>query len=144
MTFPPRCCGWDIELGPVRIWLDEDIIYDFLKKKVEYETLNKTYCSGRTCSEFILPENIVDDVGTCPYCLATTCTLCKQVAHPEAPENCPKDTAVEQVLELADTHGWQRCYSCSTMVEHIEGCGHMHCICDAEFCYYCARLVSSK
>jgi hypothetical protein len=40
-------------------------------------------------------------------------------------------------MNLAETEGWKRCYSCHALVEHNKGCRHMTCRCRAEFCYIC-------
>ncbi|KFY82353.1 hypothetical protein V498_08618, partial [Pseudogymnoascus sp. VKM F-4517 (FW-2822)] len=50
---------------------------------------------------------------------------------------CPRDEETNRLLEAAKEAGWQRCYSCRTMVELKEGCNHMTCRCTAEFCMLC-------
>ncbi|KAF3892771.1 IBR domain containing protein [Trichophyton interdigitale] len=62
------------------------------------------------------------DRATCQYCSTTTCTPCKAAAHEG---DCPKDTALAQVLALAASNEWQRCSPCKRMVELDTGCYHM-------------------
>ena len=113
--FPPRCCRQNIPLKAVSIFLTKEIKKEFEKKKVEFGTPNRTYCSRPTCSTFIKAENIVDEIAFCPDCTRQTCSVCKSEAHEG--EDCPNDTALQQTLDLANESGWQRCYSCRRMVE---------------------------
>jgi hypothetical protein len=121
--FPPRCCGQQIPLEMVRIFLTPELAQDFIKKKVEFDTPNKTYCSVQTCSAFIDSGNIADNVGTCHECSSTTCTLCKAATHDRG--ECPDDPALQQILDMVRENGWQRCNLCSSVVELNHGCNHM-------------------
>ncbi|KAM3079643.1 hypothetical protein ACMFMG_006056 [Clarireedia jacksonii] len=133
--FPPRCCRQPISPEENCVLLTADLIERFNKKKVEFETINRTYCCLPTCSTFIEARFISDDVATCPNCSFKTCTICKK-AHEE---ECPNDTALQQILEVAKENGWQRCYACRTLVELDYGCNHMICRCSAQFCYNCGE-----
>lgn len=120
--FPPRCCKQPITSGGVRIFLTSDIIAQYEQKKIEVETPDRTYCSNPTCSVFIRSANIVGDQGTCSVCTTTTCTICKAASHTG---DCPSDTALAQLLETANENGWQRCFSCRSVVDLEIGCNHM-------------------
>lgn len=61
---PPRCCQTEIPLDLARLTLKE--IEHFNAKRLEYSTINRVYCSIPTCSAFIPPTLIVNNVGTCP------------------------------------------------------------------------------
>jgi len=39
---------------------------------------------------------------------------------------------------MAKEKGWQTCYNCKAVVELKEGCNHMTCRCNAQFCMVCA------
>jgi hypothetical protein len=120
--FPPRCCRQSIPVGSVRLFLRSTLIHAYEKKKVEFETPNRTYCSSPPCSAFIPVENIRDEVARCLECGTTTCTSCRATAHEG---DCPNDLALQQVLEAAAENGWQRCYSCWRLVELDHGCNHI-------------------
>ena len=120
--FPPRCCKQNITIGTVRMFLKTSLVQDFEKKKIEFETEDRTYCSRAACSEFIHPENVVHDVATCQRCHTRTCAMCKTAAHTG---DCPNDMALRQVLQVAQENNWQRCYSCSRIVELDTGCNHI-------------------
>ncbi|KAJ5496439.1 IBR finger domain protein, partial [Penicillium fimorum] len=134
--FPPRCCRQPINLSTARIFLKFDLVQLYEKKKVEFETPNRTYCYSTECSVFIGESHIDGEVATCPDCQHTTCTNCKGRAHTG---DCPNDSAMQQLLSAAQENGWQRCYSCWRLVELDHGCNHMTCRCGAEFCYNCGE-----
>ena len=120
--FPPRCCRQPIAMSIARIFLKADLVQQYEKKKIEFETPNRTYCYSPDCSTFIDTSHIEGEVATCPNCRLTTCTSCKGRAHTG---DCPNDIAMQQLLATARENGWQRCYSCWRVVELDHGCNHM-------------------
>ncbi|KAG7286790.1 hypothetical protein NEMBOFW57_009106 [Staphylotrichum longicolle] len=120
--FPPRCCGQPIPLDSCRAHLPAKLAGEFLAKKTEMETPNRTYCHQATCSAFISQQFIDGEVGTCVRCSKTTCVLCKRASHEG---DCPHDPAAQELLRVAAENGWQRCYSCRRLVELDHGCNHM-------------------
>lgn len=121
--FPPRCCGQPIPLEVCRIFLPSTVIGQFLAKRVEFETPNRTYCHRPACSAFVPPPFITGEIATCVQCEAQTCTMCKKVAHHGG--DCPDDEALQDLLRLATEAGWQRCYRCNRVVELRQGCHHI-------------------
>lgn len=105
--FPPRCCRQAIPISSVGSILSRDEQQIFMEKLVEFNTLDKPYCSQPSCSTFIPSNNIANVVARCPKCGTRTCTVCKSKAH--AGRDCPKDTGVQEVLNMAVEQGWQRC-----------------------------------
>jgi hypothetical protein len=147
--FPPRCSRQPIASGGVRIFLTSELIEQYKRKKVEFVTSDRTYCSNPICSALMSLEKVINDVATYTDCGTKACTMCKTIAHTG---DCPLDTALQQVLETANENGWQRCYSCRRIVELDHGCNHMFvypfllitignnsrtCHCGAQFCYIC-------
>ncbi|KAG6019059.1 hypothetical protein E4U41_003416 [Claviceps citrina] len=111
--FPPRCCRQPIPPGLLsQGFLPGTVLATFAEKELEYATPNRTYCHVRTCSAFVPPASVRDDVATCGRCRARTCTICKAEAH--AGHDCPSDEPTQDVLRLASRQGWQRCFSCRT------------------------------
>ncbi|KAI0975005.1 hypothetical protein F4678DRAFT_359210 [Xylaria arbuscula] len=133
--FPPRCCRQDIPINTNLPFLSDDLIEQFTQKSIELATPNRTYCHQPKCSTFIPPSKIKDGVARCPECGTQTCESCKGAIHGG---DCPSDTGLQQVLEIAGKKGWKRCPKCSTMIELNTGCYHITCKCRAEFCYLCA------
>ncbi|KAI3323796.1 hypothetical protein HD806DRAFT_495616 [Xylariaceae sp. AK1471] len=132
--FPPRCCRQAIPVNTNRLYLDGDLVQKFEEKAIELSTPNRTYCHHPPCSTFIPPAKVKDGVAHCPECENQTCVTCKGAAHKG---DCPFDEGLQQVLQIANEEGWQRCPKCSTMIALSIGCFHMTCKCRAEFCYRC-------
>ena len=131
--FPPRCCHQHIPLTSAKLYLGSDLIEHFQKKSIEFSTPDRTYCHRQTCSAFIPPQSIEGDRGSCPDCGSSTCRICKSQSHTG---DCPQDGATQQVLNLAEEEGWQRCSNCRRLVELHHGCNHItyvpNCLLSAE------------
>ncbi|KAM0315198.1 hypothetical protein ACHAO8_004137 [Botrytis cinerea] len=125
---PPKCCTAEhIPLKHVEKLFDVPFKKLWNKKYQEYTTKNRIYCPAKKCGEWIKPENIHKEngkkYGTCGRCKTKVCALCNGKWH--GSKECPKDEETNKLLETAKKAGWQRCYSCRTMVELKEGCNHM-------------------
>ncbi|KAM0129154.1 hypothetical protein ACHAO1_008624 [Botrytis cinerea] len=125
---PPKCCTAEhIPLKHVEKLFDVPFKKLWNKKYQEYTTKNRIYCPAKKCGEWIKPENIHKEngkkYGTCARCKTKVCALCNGKWH--GSKECPKDEETNKLLETAKKAGWQRCYSCRTMVELKEGCNHM-------------------
>ncbi|CAG8979914.1 hypothetical protein HYALB_00011837 [Hymenoscyphus albidus] len=137
---PPKCCTADfIPLKHVDRLFNNDFKRNWNRKFQEYSTKNRIYCPQRRCGEWIKPGNIHKEdgkkLGKCSRCKTKVCCLCNGKWH--GSRDCPKDEETNKLLAAAKDAGWQRCYSCRTMVELKEGCNHMTCRCTAEFCMCC-------
>lgn len=122
--FPLRCCRVPIPLGQVVQLLSIKTVVEFKAKQVEFGTANRTYCHHPACSTFVPPPSIKGNVGTCVKCGAKTCVHCKAAQH--GADNCPRDSALQEVLRVAKDNGWQQCKSCNRIVELKTGCYHMN------------------
>ncbi|OBT95237.1 hypothetical protein VE01_07600 [Pseudogymnoascus verrucosus] len=138
---PPKCCTADcIPLKHVDKLFDIPFKKLWNRKFQEYTTKNRIYCPSRRCGEWIKPGNYHDDgkggrYGKCGRCKTRVCVKCSGKWHGR--RECAGDEETNRLLEAAKEAGWQRCYSCRTMVELKEGCNHMTCRCTAEFCMLC-------
>lgn len=133
--FPPKCCQQAMPMGQqVEQILGRGLVATLQEKKIEFETVNRIYCSGPGCGVFIWPGLCEDDVANCVRCGTRTCVHCKRTAHSG---DCPFDHERQRVLNVARQEGWQRCFRCNAMVELNTGCFHITCRCSAEFCYLC-------
>lgn len=121
--FPPRCCSQSITSEAVSEFLTLELLQKHRLMIEEFETKDKTYCSGAQCSIFLRPANILNDKGTCPECNLVTCTMCKAASHDGT--DCPEDVTLQAVLELATELGWQRCPNCQHGVSISTGCNHI-------------------
>lgn len=121
-NFPPRCCETPIPIAVARIFLKSQILLQYEKKKIEYETPDKTYCSSTRCSAFIDPSHIQGKIATCPECTSTTCAACKERAHNC---RCPADTGIHQLPYSTSEARRQRCHACPRAMELASGFNHM-------------------
>ena len=120
--FPPRCCSQPIPWALAEPYLSSDLKELFQEKAVEFSTPKRVYCSASSCSAFIPRESIVLDKAQCQKCGQETCTICNTKAHIG---DCPEDSNIKQVLDLASKEGWQRCPGCKRMTELTIGCNHI-------------------
>lgn len=150
-VYPPRCCTQTMPLVLVNDGLSRELVETFRAKSIQWEAKDRTYCYHTKCAKFIPPEGIVGNTATCQQCCRRACPSCKTAAHTG---DCPRDAAIEQLLEVAEREHWQRCYSCTRLVVLAHGCNHISyvslpfslliaftdiysCPCGAEFCYVC-------
>ncbi|KAH7179283.1 uncharacterized protein B0J16DRAFT_387116 [Fusarium flagelliforme] len=134
--FPPKCCGQPIPITASNHsrFITESMVTGFEEKKIEFETVDRTYCSNAKCSNFIPPSFTTEDTASCTVCWATTCVRCKRPGHRGL---CPVDDVSQKVLDLEEKRGWKRCVKCGHLIELTLGCNHMVCSCGHEFCYVC-------
>ena len=137
---PPKCCtDQHIPLKHVDKLFSTTFKLLWNRKYQEYNTKNRIYCPNPKCGEWIKPSHIHKEQGRkyalCPRCHTKACTLCCNKLHKT--RDCPKDPEIAKLVEQAKDQGWQRCYNCHAMVEKREGCNHMTCRCNAEFCMLC-------
>ncbi len=121
--FPPRCCRQPIPFDASRFFLDADVVRQFPGKALEFCTQKRTYCHNQRCGVFVPPSQYVDSVAVCQGCGMRTCITCKAASHGRG--DCPDDSELQQVIQLAKDQGWQRCQTCLSMVELNVGCNHM-------------------
>lgn len=132
--FPPRCCRQNILPTDIDIFMRRELSEKFDEKEIEFNTTDKTYCANKTCTAFILPSTIANEIAHCQKCDTKTCLHCKNEEHDG---ECPEDSSLQVTLELAKEQGWRRCPRCQTMVELRTGCWHITCTCGNHFCYNC-------
>lgn len=121
--FPPRCCRQPIPCGTFDLALPGgDLRFQFLIRKEETESQDRTYCTRTDCNKYIPKVSIKGDVATCTYCKTKTCTHCKSAEHAGA---CPQDESYQLLVQVAREQGWQQCFSCKRFVELSTGCNHI-------------------
>ncbi|KAF7934361.1 hypothetical protein EAE99_002813 [Botrytis elliptica] len=124
LMFPVTCCWDTLNVTPYYNLLSPDLIRDYEAKKIEYETVDRTYCANKVCSDFIVKENIRGHKAFCAKspCNTITCTKCKSEWHDG---ECPRDQNQELVLAEAQRQGWKRCAKCGSLIEFVDGCLQM-------------------
>lgn len=120
--FPPRCCGRPYDIATVGKHLTPETLRQYEKKKVEFETPNKVYCSRGRCSAFIPSTWIANNTANCPNCGHQTCAVCKEPFHTGF---CSQNTDYNRQMSAARKYGWQTCPHCRRLVERHSGCQHV-------------------
>jgi hypothetical protein len=140
---PPRCCTKEhIPLKHVDRLFDDKFKRLWNQKFEEYTATKNLYCPAKGCGDWIKPSKIRVDLTTgrkyarCSRCSTKVCVLCNSKYHTR--RECPKDEETKRLAEMAKEKGWQTCYNCKAVVELKEGCNHMTCRCNAQFCMVCA------
>nr|XP_019068489.1 E3 ubiquitin-protein ligase RNF144A-like [Solanum lycopersicum] len=120
------------------------------EKLCEYSVLGLTwcYCPNRNCSALILDEcGGFATRSKCPSCKKLFCFQCKLPWH--AGFQCEQSGALRDkndvaFSKLAEGEKWQRCPKCRSFVQLSEGCRHITCRCQANFCYDCGMLFDKS
>jgi hypothetical protein len=137
--FPPRCCKQTIPQESFLPFLARGIRAEFAKSAAEFSTRprDRVYCSNPACSEFLTGSqtSTVRSIQ-CPQCARSTCSVCRQVAHP-ATLTCKLEIN-SSIEPLVEEKKWQHCPECHAVIELTQGCYHITCRCTAQFCYVCA------
>ncbi|KAG9516063.1 hypothetical protein KCU93_g9291, partial [Aureobasidium melanogenum] len=122
--WPPQCCQTEFLIEDVKPLLREGLIPVIEARQVEMSVpiLDRVYCVG--CSTFISEDFIQEDSATCPTCMMTTCTECKEEVHVGGCRN-KLEQETKDLEALAQKEGWKKCSKCLMIVEHNTGCNHM-------------------
>lgn len=133
--FPVRCCNKEIPTKRVAMTLDAEKrrLYTSRADEDAVPPTKRWYCPHTVCGRWIPPRYLKTGAKTqkCCHCRAMICSRCRDLAHDY--RKCSKDPGLEQVLEVARSHHWQRCHNCHAIVSKQNGCNHMKCTCGAEF-----------
>ncbi|KAK0655594.1 hypothetical protein B0T16DRAFT_14890 [Cercophora newfieldiana] len=156
---PVRCCEridvavlrWvaslSVTMGPA---MD---VTSYRQRLTEFDTPEKLYCWNPKCGTFIPPalragNDRFGHSALCRKCKTKTCTRCKAKFHfgactaPRAtgePVGRPKRTNDELFRMLSVKKKWKACPSCKAVVEKIDGCNHISCMCGTHWCYRCGK-----
>lgn len=158
-TYPPKCCDRKLPSHDVvKLLRDPSLRARYERKCAEYDTpiRDRIYCckctdflgskdttgaSSSSSSALVVPystliRSVAHGALHCRRCFITTCTACRQAAHPSRLcQDTPADVAFKK---LSTDKGWQKCPNCEAVVELHFGCYHIKCRCSTEFCYLCA------
>lgn len=125
--FPPKCCNIEVPSDAISAVLPFKDLAAYKAKVAEYATPweSRLHCSRANCGAWIPPDpNSGSSRVMCLKCFHKMCRHCRGRSHPSGTD-CPEDTDLAAVLEVAKSMGWMRCYKCNAMVERSSGCRHM-------------------
>ncbi|KAM2016608.1 hypothetical protein FF2_046190 [Malus domestica] len=113
----------------------------------------RLYCPFSDCSTVLMIDNEGEEAvreSECPICHRLFCARCQVPWHPGV--DCEeyrwlnedeRGRADLMVKELAKQKKWKRCPRCKYYVEKTEGCLHITCRCQFQFCYGCGAEWTS-
>jgi len=99
--------------------LSTEILQGYNKKKIEFDTENRTYCSNPSSSAFLVARLGESLQVRCPACRTATCSICKGATH-EGP--CPVDRIEEEILTIAALDDWKKRPRCGLLIDRVYGC----------------------
>ncbi|XP_030519235.2 E3 ubiquitin-protein ligase RSL1-like [Rhodamnia argentea] len=148
-----RCPGMECEgvlqIDSCRQILPENVLCMWEKSLCEAMFLEsqKFYCPFKNCSALLIKdcddEKVIRE-SECPYCHRLFCAECGVPWH--AGVSCEEFQSLNEdergsedlvVRELAKEKKWGRCPKCKFYVERTQGCPHIICRCQFQFCYGC-------
>ncbi|XVF25315.1 hypothetical protein REPUB_Repub13aG0202800 [Reevesia pubescens] len=149
ISCPGMNCRAVLELDTCRPMLPEVVVHRW-EDALCQEFINASqsfYCPFRDCSAPLLNDDGGGEVireSECPFCHRLFCAQCYVPWH--AGIECEDFQRLNEnereredlmVWELAREKKWARCPKCKYYVERTEGCPHMICRCNFQFCYGC-------
>ncbi|KAF7843167.1 putative E3 ubiquitin-protein ligase RNF217 [Senna tora] len=149
VSCPGLDCKGVLELDACRPWLPKDLLdrWDQALCESLFLSAPKFYCPFKDCSAMLVVDNEEEEAISeteCPVCHRLFCARCYVSWHSGVEcEEFQKLNENEReredllVRELASEKKWRRCPQCKIYVEKIDGCLHITCRCQYEFCYKC-------
>ena len=108
-----------------------------LKISRNFEVLRdpaKKLCKKDDCEGIVLMD---EKKMQCQLCQQLYCLKCQDYLHKG---KCDKEVA----FKLERKHQFRRCPSCKVVVQRIEGCDHMTCVCGNHYCYRCGCTIDQR
>lgn len=133
-----KCCGQVVPAKTVAKYaaLDHASTVRYATYIDEKSDPNPIFCHSRICSAYI-PAHCINELGArCPACKGLTCEVCKQRVHKGL---CATDG--KMLKQMAKEKRWKFCPGCAQLVERVDGCKSVKCLCGVIFCYNCGRAA---
>lgn len=110
-------------------------------------------CPNAECNfAFLCPAQLVavdTEILTCPECVVSICGGCmgathdgKTCAEVDADRALEVAILLDAVRQVSSDGGAQQCPTCTRIVERMEGCDFMSCVCGGNFCYVCGDKLT--
>eukprot|EP00189_Rhodosorus_marinus_P010710 CAMPEP_0184740414 /NCGR_PEP_ID=MMETSP0315-20130426/3448_1 /TAXON_ID=101924 /ORGANISM="Rhodosorus marinus, Strain UTEX LB 2760" /LENGTH=246 /DNA_ID=CAMNT_0027210095 /DNA_START=41 /DNA_END=781 /DNA_ORIENTATION=+ len=144
--FPVRCmddtCSDFISAKAVEEskLLGEGELCKYKRFQNEVNTNEVRYCPEPRCAAAIRYDfRRSKGTSSCSECGLSICTVCFSVAHEGT---CSSQLSViETALLLRE--GYRKC-GCGALVERVEGCNAVVCICKQKLCYNCGSKIPPR
>ncbi|XP_061376510.1 E3 ubiquitin-protein ligase RSL1-like [Gastrolobium bilobum] len=154
VSCPGLNCKGVLEIDACRSMLPKNVLDKWNDALCEafLLTVPKFYCPFKDCSAMLLDDKEEGCIreSECPFCHRLFCARCHVPWHPgfecEEFQTLNEDKRARDdllLIELANEKKWSRCPQCKFYVEKTEGCLHITCRCQFEFCYACGKQWTS-
>jgi len=147
---PYRGCGQEISILDIKERLSEEMAEKFEEFSFKHFVgLNKSdlFCCPTPDCKYVF-QFACEEEFTCPVCQKHYCLRCQVDFHEGM--TCEQYRKVnshlvedDQFLLMAQGSRFKQCPNCKFWVEKTEGCDHMVCRCQFEFCYNCGGVYNS-
>jgi len=154
-NFPILCpsldCKKEIQAQDMDVILDEHMLQKYqeysLASVVERNPKSFSCCPTVNCSYMFFYANGDGTDFGCPLCKKRYCLNCKVEYHTGS--TCDQyqqwsrenGMADESFSDFATGAKFKQCPGCRHWVEKEDGCDHITCICENEFCYICGEML---
>ena len=147
VTCPYRGCSSEVSILDIKERLSEDMIEKFEEFSFKHFVgLNKSslFCCPTPDCKYVF-QYACEEQFQCPVCSKHYCLRCQVEYHEGMTcEQYRKVNAHSQeddmFLLMAQGSRFKQCPNCKFWVEKTEGCDHMVCRCQFEFCYACGGV----
>ena len=125
-----------------------DLIKKFEKFSMDHYLLNHkdsySCCPTPGCEYTFFFEN--ENHFICPQCHKNYCLFCKNEWHEgmtcqEYMDSKDVNKLDQKFKEFVQGQNYKICPKCGIWVEKVFGCNHMRCMCGADFCYRCGKII---
>ena len=155
VSCPGLDCRAVLELDACMPMLPKEVIERWNDALCEAMVLGapRLYCPFSDCSTVLMIDNEGEEAvreSECPICHRLFCARCQVPWHPGV--DCEEYRRLNEdergradlmVKELAKQKKWKRCPRCKYYVEKTQGCLHITCRCQFQFCYGCGAEWTS-
>ncbi|CAN6700640.1 unnamed protein product [Malus baccata var. baccata] len=155
VSCPGLDCRAVLELDACMPMLPKEVIERWNDALCEAMVLGaqRIYCPFSDCSTVLMIDNEGEEAvreSECPICHRLFCARCQVPWHPGV--DCDEYRRLNEdergradlmVKELAKQKKWKRCPRCKYYVEKTQGCLHITCRCQFQFCYGCGAEWTS-
>lgn len=151
ITCPLYSCRREVSIADVKLVLPHNLF-----DKLEQFTLTQLvscypermrFCPTANCSYAFLIDSESVPVQECPKCAQLFCSRCRTKFHTgmscetyKSLETCEPQDKLFYVLAYSEK--FKQCPLCEFWVEKRDGCDHIQCKCNCEFCYRCGGIYN--
>ncbi|KAI9263926.1 hypothetical protein EDC94DRAFT_583927 [Helicostylum pulchrum] len=104
----------------------------------------KVYCPMEGCDQILESNKQLEENCTfvvCRGCNRAFCSACKKKWHTDVVKRVDNEELRRLSLKTAKDKNWCIFPKCSRIIDKIDGCANIKCICGSKICYRCGRLL---